>query len=179
MQRLGDNVLNTVKEMASSDCLQMPCPEQEAKILFFDVLGLFVVQYPRSIATPLNYAVCFLVVLKILFNIIYGTKGRVRECKLFSQCNTFFIVSGKMTMSNVYNCKAFCRQICLAVLSLISAASASLMIVLVVLVTKITMVWYSNWLLLVPLYVLPSVTIGLYVHSWWSKRAGAVKVNIR
>jgi len=76
LQRLGDNVLATVRAVASSPCLVKPCPEQEPKVIFFDVLGAFVVQYPKSLATPLNYVVCLLVAVKILLSL-----------GLFHKCN--------------------------------------------------------------------------------------------
>ncbi|NXT30030.1 ERMP1 metallopeptidase, partial [Syrrhaptes paradoxus] len=67
IQRAGDNILSVLKYLATSDKLSKSFEYRHGNVVFFDVLGLFVVAYPARVGTIVNYiaaAVAFLYLSK-------------------------------------------------------------------------------------------------------------------
>ncbi|XP_069330294.1 endoplasmic reticulum metallopeptidase 1 isoform X2 [Eulemur rufifrons] len=63
IQRAGDNILAVLKYLATSDILASSSKYQHGNMVFFDVLGLFVIAYPSRIGSIINYMVVMAVVL--------------------------------------------------------------------------------------------------------------------
>ena len=67
IQRAGDNVLEVVRYLAQSDVLGHTDAHASGQVVFFDVLGLFMICYPEWIGIVLN-----LVVVAISLYITYN-----------------------------------------------------------------------------------------------------------
>nr|XP_015194061.1 PREDICTED: endoplasmic reticulum metallopeptidase 1 isoform X3 [Lepisosteus oculatus] len=57
IQRAGDNILAVVKHLALSDKLADSSEYRHGNMVFFDLLGIFVVAYPARMGTIINYMV--------------------------------------------------------------------------------------------------------------------------
>ncbi|KAK2119728.1 Endoplasmic reticulum metallopeptidase 1 [Saguinus oedipus] len=55
IQRAGDNILAVLKHLATSDMLAAASKYRHGNMVFFDVLGLFVIAYPSRIGSIINY----------------------------------------------------------------------------------------------------------------------------
>ncbi|XP_038457356.1 endoplasmic reticulum metallopeptidase 1 [Canis lupus familiaris] len=63
IQRAGDNILAVLKYLATSDMLPSSSKYRHGNMVFFDVLGLFVIAYPSRVGSIINYMVVMAVVL--------------------------------------------------------------------------------------------------------------------
>ncbi|KAM9082938.1 endoplasmic reticulum metallopeptidase 1 isoform 2-T2 [Megaptera novaeangliae] len=63
IQRAGDNILAVLKYLATSDMLASSSKYQHGNMVFFDVLGLFVIAYPSRVGLIINYMVVMAVAL--------------------------------------------------------------------------------------------------------------------
>ncbi|XP_055986560.1 endoplasmic reticulum metallopeptidase 1 [Sorex fumeus] len=63
IQRAGDNILAVLKYLATSDVVAASSEYQHGNVVFFDVLGLFVVAYPSRMGSIINCMVVMAVVL--------------------------------------------------------------------------------------------------------------------
>lgn len=64
---IGDNILAVLKYLATSDKLAKSFEYRHGNVVFFDVLGLFVLAYPARVGTIMNYitaAIAFLYLSK-------------------------------------------------------------------------------------------------------------------
>ncbi|XP_058513360.1 endoplasmic reticulum metallopeptidase 1 [Ochotona princeps] len=62
IQRAGDNILAVLKYLATSEMLAASSEYQHGNMVFFDVLGLFVIAYPSRVGSIINYMVAMAVV---------------------------------------------------------------------------------------------------------------------
>uniref|UniRef100_A0A5F9CN31 Endoplasmic reticulum metallopeptidase 1 n=1 Tax=Oryctolagus cuniculus TaxID=9986 RepID=A0A5F9CN31_RABIT len=63
IQRAGDNILAVLKYLATSEMLATSSKYQHGNMVFFDVLGLFVIAYPSRVGSIINYMVVMAAVL--------------------------------------------------------------------------------------------------------------------
>ncbi|XP_023577707.1 endoplasmic reticulum metallopeptidase 1 [Octodon degus] len=63
IQRAGDNILAVLKYLATSDILTFSSEYRHGKMVFFDVLGLFVIAYPYRVGLIINSMVGMAAVL--------------------------------------------------------------------------------------------------------------------
>uniref|UniRef100_A0A452UP95 Endoplasmic reticulum metallopeptidase 1 n=1 Tax=Ursus maritimus TaxID=29073 RepID=A0A452UP95_URSMA len=63
IQRAGDNILAVLKYLATSDMLPSSSKYRHGNMVFFDVLGLFVIAYPSRVGSIINSVVVMAVVL--------------------------------------------------------------------------------------------------------------------
>ncbi|XP_044512971.1 endoplasmic reticulum metallopeptidase 1 [Gracilinanus agilis] len=63
IQRAGDNILAVLKYLATSDRLASSFEYRHGNMVFFDVLGLFVIAYPARVGSIINYMVVVVVIL--------------------------------------------------------------------------------------------------------------------
>ncbi|XP_045324503.1 endoplasmic reticulum metallopeptidase 1 isoform X2 [Leopardus geoffroyi] len=63
IQRAGDNILAVLKYLATSDVLPSSSKYRHGHMVFFDVLGLFVIAYPSRVGSIINYMVVMAAVL--------------------------------------------------------------------------------------------------------------------
>ena len=54
---IGDNILAVLKYLATSDVLPSSSKYRHGNMVFFDVLGLFVIAYPSRVGSIINYMV--------------------------------------------------------------------------------------------------------------------------
>ena len=66
IQRAGDNLHAFIKGIANSRYLQNPGEYKHGSSVFFDVLGIFVIHYPKRLHLLMNWITCAAVALYIL-----------------------------------------------------------------------------------------------------------------
>lgn len=59
----GENILGVLKYLAKSDILSKSYEYRHGNVVFFDILGLFVLAYPARVGAILNYVITALAVL--------------------------------------------------------------------------------------------------------------------
>ncbi|XP_054439081.1 endoplasmic reticulum metallopeptidase 1 isoform X3 [Pteronotus mesoamericanus] len=64
IQRAGDNILAVLKYLATSDMLVSSSKYRHGNMVFFDVLGLFVIAYPSRVGSIIN---CMVVMAAVLY----------------------------------------------------------------------------------------------------------------
>ncbi|KAK1334507.1 hypothetical protein QTO34_005513 [Cnephaeus nilssonii] len=64
IQRAGDNILAVLKYLATSDVLVSSSKYRHGNMVFFDVLGLFVIAYPSRVGSIIN---CMVVMAGVLY----------------------------------------------------------------------------------------------------------------
>ncbi|XP_072260329.1 endoplasmic reticulum metallopeptidase 1-like isoform X2 [Pyxicephalus adspersus] len=79
IQRAGDNVLGVLKYLASSQILADSSEYRHGKLVFFDVMGLFVLSYSAYIGTNVNYIIGIVTLLYLSI-----------KCKLEGFCSSYF-----------------------------------------------------------------------------------------
>ena len=88
IQRAGDNVFNLIKSLVNSPYLEEPAEYKHGNLVFFDILGTFVVHYPKRLGVLLNNLTSFVVIMYIMQRLVRkkfsSMKGK--ECNL-SKCN--------------------------------------------------------------------------------------------
>lgn len=52
---IGDNILAVLKYLATSEKLAKSFEYRHGNVVFFDILGLFVLAYPARVGTIMNY----------------------------------------------------------------------------------------------------------------------------
>ena len=78
MLPLGENILEILKKLGNSDKLTDPGDSRMGKMVFFDLLGFFMIYYPEKIGEVINS----LVVIAVLLNLY-------RKIKAFRQSGMF------------------------------------------------------------------------------------------
>lgn len=74
----GENLLATVKNLASSPYLAHPGEYRHGNMIFFDILGEYMVLYPQRVGMVLNMFVLVAVVLGVGRKVLdKTTEGRV------------------------------------------------------------------------------------------------------
>ena len=76
---IGENLLALVRAIANSDQLRNPGEDRHGHLVFFDLLGLTMVVYPKRIGEIINITTVVLVMLTLL----YKTNSSHRQGWLF------------------------------------------------------------------------------------------------
>ena len=71
VQRGGDNILAVVEAITSSPYLTEPGEYRHGKLIYFDVLGHFVIMYTERVGWVINMAVVAAVALRSVWNISF------------------------------------------------------------------------------------------------------------
>ncbi|GMT16478.1 hypothetical protein PFISCL1PPCAC_7775, partial [Pristionchus fissidentatus] len=138
IQRAGENVLAVVRKVISEDDLSKPGKAAEQnKWVFYDVVGLFTVTYTVELGVLLNVGTSIATLFHTVMRIKRGTYG-----------------AGDLLI-------VFFRHI----LSVVAMAIVGGAIAVYINFMDLTMCWYPLPELIGGLYVLPMVTVGLYVHE--------------
>ena len=85
----GENLLALVKAMASSPLLPNPGEYKHGSLVFFDVLGYFVIHYPERIGFIVNS----LVVLLVCASIARKATGHNNFTGKFSFCILLYMIA--------------------------------------------------------------------------------------
>ncbi|XP_030378121.1 endoplasmic reticulum metallopeptidase 1 [Scaptodrosophila lebanonensis] len=106
-QLTGENLLSLVKSLANADEMEDPSKYAEGHMIFFDVLGWFVIYYPEGTGLIINIAVCVLVIVTIIAYIwnmasntgmfrrrIFAKFGVLAALQLCGVCLSFSLVIG-------------------------------------------------------------------------------------
>uniref|UniRef100_A0A8D0HF47 Endoplasmic reticulum metallopeptidase 1 n=1 Tax=Sphenodon punctatus TaxID=8508 RepID=A0A8D0HF47_SPHPU len=141
IQRAGDNILGMLKYLATSDKLARSSEYQHGNVVFFYVLGLFVLAYPARVGTIMNYILTAIAILYLGKKILQPRKMAVNYVKELSTAFGFTILSWFTTLLTV-----------LIVALFISLIGRSLS-------------WYTHFYVSVLLYGTASVAKLILVHT--------------
>lgn len=70
IQRAGENVFGVLKGMSQSPYLENPGEYKHGNLVFFDVLGSFIIRYPKRIQMILNNLTCVVVLLLFIQRLV-------------------------------------------------------------------------------------------------------------
>ncbi|KAK6643611.1 hypothetical protein RUM43_005121 [Polyplax serrata] len=149
LQRTGENILALVKGLANAEEMKDAAKHKEGNLIYFDLLGLYLIRWPEEIGTYINSCTVLLSLLLLCVSVRDARKKDI-------DAKTYII----------YLLKTF------AVVLLSSAASFVSVLCISGFVSLIgkSMSWYGRpiWLLL--LYVLPSMTAVMSVQHYFSEK---------
>ncbi|KAH8416046.1 hypothetical protein KR222_007212, partial [Zaprionus bogoriensis] len=140
LQNTGDNVLSVIRGLANATELYNTEAQQTGNAVYFDFLGIYFIHYSESTGVFLNFAVAGTALLLV-----------------------FLSMWRMATVSHVSVCRVFCLFIVVLAVQTVSIALGLIFPILVVNTLDTlghSLTYYSTPLLVVGLYVLPSL-IGL------------------
>ena len=161
IQRGGENVLAVLKALSKSPYLSHPEDYKHGKVVFFDVLGLFMVIFPQKMETILNYGCCIASIVYIFMQLRKKSYDTGSKKEITPPNPTVFMII--ISMGSV----------------ILSWTSAILVAVLeAFIITKLgkSLSWYSHPLFAIMLYGMPALCTILFVHH--STRHAAKKFGI-
>ncbi|KAF6035759.1 hypothetical protein EB796_005923 [Bugula neritina] len=143
IQRGGENVLGIITNLANSEKLSDPGDSRLGKMVFFDVLGFFMIHYPLRLGEIINCAT----ILAALLNLY----RKIRLFKREGRNPTLYIKL--VVASYMMHAAGF---VAMVTVNIAIALSVSLVQ---------PMMWYTNNWLVVPVYMLPAVAVWILVHQ--------------
>ncbi|XP_007536139.2 endoplasmic reticulum metallopeptidase 1 [Erinaceus europaeus] len=141
IQRAGDNILSVLKYLATSDILASSSKYQHGNMVFFDVLGLFVIAYPSRVGSIIN---CMVVMAVILY---LGNKLLQPKHKTANYIKDFFCGLG-ITLIGWF-------------MSLVTVLIIAVFISLI----GQSLSWYNHFYVSVCLYGTAAVAKIIFIHS--------------
>nr|XP_031532783.1 endoplasmic reticulum metallopeptidase 1 [Vicugna pacos] len=141
IQRAGDNILAVLKYLATSDMLAAASEYQHGNMVFFDVLGLFVIAYPYRVGLIINYMVITAVALYL------GRKLLQPKHKSASYTKDFFCGLG------------------ITLISWFTSLVTVLIIAVFISLIGQSLSWYNHFYVSVCLYGTAAVTKIIFIHT--------------
>ncbi|KAB0368746.1 hypothetical protein FD755_019780 [Muntiacus reevesi] len=141
IQRAGDNILAVLKYLATSDMLASSSKYQHGNMVFFDVLGLFVIAYPSRVGSIINYMVVMAVVLYL------GRKLLHPKYKTATYTKDFFCGLG------------------ITLISWFTSLVTVLIIAVFVSLIGQSLSWYNHFYVSVCLYGTAAVAKIIFIHT--------------
>ncbi|KAL7988687.1 hypothetical protein Chor_007606, partial [Crotalus horridus] len=74
IQRAGDNILAVLKYLAKSDILTKSQEYRHGNVIFFDVLGMFILAYPARVGAIMNCVIASVAMLYISKKVLQPRK---------------------------------------------------------------------------------------------------------
>uniref|UniRef100_A0A8C9SZ12 Endoplasmic reticulum metallopeptidase 1 n=1 Tax=Scleropages formosus TaxID=113540 RepID=A0A8C9SZ12_SCLFO len=138
IQRAGDNIFAVLRHLAMSEKLADSSEYRHGNMVFFDLLGVFMVAYPARVGTIINY---------------------------MAAMATFLYLGKKCSLpSGRYARELFCAT-GLAVLSWFVTLLSVLIVALLVTLMGKSMFWYNHFYMSVCLYGSASVGKMIFIHT--------------
>uniref|UniRef100_A0AC35U9F3 Peptidase_M28 domain-containing protein n=1 Tax=Rhabditophanes sp. KR3021 TaxID=114890 RepID=A0AC35U9F3_9BILA len=141
LQRAGDNVLATVRNLMTSKYFNNPADFGEKKFVFFDVLGLFTVVYSMTSAYYFNWALIIIAFTITTKEILGDGSNRSKKSALFCKYILIYIFALLFTLSIVY-------------------LTTKLIALL-----DLSMAWYSEHVYAALFYVIPAIVANYAIYS--------------
>lgn len=145
-QHTGDNLLALVRHIVDSEQLKRPNEFKNGRQVYFDVAGLFMVQYSEVVGIILNLSTVALSIYTVIRNTLAYTSGMKR--------------------------RAMCRQLALSVLvpalGMVLAVTSAVANAIVLDSAQRPMSWYTHNSLVLPIYFSPSLfalSAPLYIFT--------------
>ncbi|KAM9675284.1 endoplasmic reticulum metallopeptidase 1 isoform 1-T1 [Dama dama] len=142
IQRAGDNILAVLKYLATSDMLASSSEYQHGNMVFFDVLGLFVIAYPSRVGSIINYMVVIMAVVLYL-----GRKLLHPKYKTATYTKDFFCGLG------------------ITLISWFTSLVTVLIIAVFVSLIGQSLSWYNHFYVSVCLYGTAAVAKIIFIHT--------------
>ncbi|XP_062456249.1 endoplasmic reticulum metallopeptidase 1 [Rhea pennata] len=140
IQRAGDNVLAVLKYLATSDKLAKSFEYQHGNVVFFDILGLFVLAYPARVGTIINSVIAAIAFLYLSKKVLQP------KARAVSNLRKFFMAFG------------------LTLLSWISALVTVLTVAVFISLVGRSLSWYTHFYVSVSLYGTAATAKLILVH---------------
>ncbi|NXF48598.1 ERMP1 metallopeptidase, partial [Oceanites oceanicus] len=101
IQRAGDNILAVLKYLATSDKLAKSFEYRHGNVVFFDVLGLFVLAYPARVGTIMNYITAAIAFLYLSKKVLQPKTRAIHNLKKFFTAFGLTLISWVCTLVTV------------------------------------------------------------------------------
>uniref|UniRef100_A0A672UZF9 Endoplasmic reticulum metallopeptidase 1 n=1 Tax=Strigops habroptila TaxID=2489341 RepID=A0A672UZF9_STRHB len=101
IQRAGDNILAVLKYLATSDKLAKSFEYRHGNVVFFDVLGLFVLAYPARVGTIMNYITAVIAFFYLSKKVIQPKTRAIHTLKKFFTAFGLTLISWICTLVTV------------------------------------------------------------------------------
>ncbi|NXU99671.1 ERMP1 metallopeptidase, partial [Cettia cetti] len=140
IQRAGDNILAVLKYLATSEKLAKSFEYRHGNVVFFDILGLFVLAYPARVGTIMNYITAAI---------------------------AFFYLSKKVLQPKpraVHNLKKLLTAFSFTLMSWVCTLVAVLMVAVFVSIIGRALSWYTHFYVSVSLYGTAAAAKLILVH---------------
>lgn len=159
LQRTGDNMLSLIKGINERG-IRVQKNEQSHNLVFFDILGAFVVRWKVTLSLLINGSVASLSALSIWYNL--------RLCREADGINR----------SDYY------KEVCYAMRNQGMVWIGSILVALLIagglIIVDRTMSWYGRPIWIYFLYVIPTMTAGFHITQWSSQQtAKRLQLNNR
>ncbi|MBN3279846.1 ERMP1 metallopeptidase, partial [Polyodon spathula] len=141
IQRAGDNILAVLKLLASSEELANSSEYRHGNMVFFDVLGVFMVAYPARVGTIINYMVT-------VATLIYLGK----KCSLPNNVGFMYM-------------RSLACAIGVTLMSWFIAFVSVLIIAGLISLTGQSMFWYTHYYVSVCLYGTAGIAMLMLIHT--------------
>ncbi|CAH1774986.1 unnamed protein product, partial [Owenia fusiformis] len=148
MQRGGENLLSSIKALASSPYLAEPGEYRHGTMVFFDFIGYFLVLYPERMGIILNSMTVLVVFIGILRKVVGRDKMQQQGFQGSLYIKHLMIAAGFLLFNWT-----------LVILT-------SLALGFFMYTVGRPMCWFSHHLFMVPMYVVPGVLLSLTLHSF-------------
>ncbi|XP_014672177.1 PREDICTED: endoplasmic reticulum metallopeptidase 1-like [Priapulus caudatus] len=144
VQRAGENLLATVRNLASSPYLAHPGEYRHGNMIFFDVLGVYMVLYPQRVGMVINMLFLLAVALGIARKMVdKSTEG----------------YHGAAFLGNLL------AAVVVIVLSWAAAVGVNVLLALLLTAAGHGMSWYSHSYMIGGLYEAPALCAAIAVHA--------------
>ncbi|NWY69127.1 ERMP1 metallopeptidase, partial [Erithacus rubecula] len=140
IQRAGDNILAVLKYLATSEKLAKSFEYRHGNVVFFDILGLFVLAYPARVGTIMNY---------------------------ITAAVAFFYLSKKVLQPKpraINNLKKLLTAFGITLASWVCTLVAVLMVAMFVSIIGRALSWYTHFYVSVSLYGTAAAAMLILVH---------------
>ncbi|XP_013399485.1 endoplasmic reticulum metallopeptidase 1-like [Lingula anatina] len=146
MQRGGENVLKTIQTLLASPYLEHPGDYRHGNMVFFDVVGTFMISYPERLGEILNLFTVLLVFWRI------GKKVASESSK---------------NLHGLFYVTTLVKALLCILMSWAAAVCTVIGVAGLLMATQCTMAWYGNHLWVVGLYVCPAVAVSIALHAYF------------
>ncbi|XP_064624379.1 endoplasmic reticulum metallopeptidase 1-like [Lineus longissimus] len=143
LQRGGENLLALVKRLASSPKLEDPKNEAKGNMVFYDILGKFLIMYPDRVGRFVNYITAIIVFIGIAKKTAgFRTNG----------------LTGTTYLSNLV------KAVVVMFIAWIATLLGVVLVALLLIAMGRRMSWYTHTFNVIGLYIIPAVMANLTVH---------------
>ncbi|KAL8203185.1 UNVERIFIED_CONTAM: hypothetical protein K2H54_044223, partial [Gekko kuhli] len=180
IQRAGDNILGVLKYLAKSDNLAKSYEYRHGNVVFFDILGMFVLAYPARVGAILNYVITALAVLYLGKKILQPRKRVPCAAQEAEDPPMFWRALAAVERKPLEDLVAalefsvnYLKELAIAFFIIVLGWLTTLLGILIVAVfislIGRSLSWYTHFYVSIFLYGTATLAKLIFVHSWIKK----------
>ncbi|XP_070791659.1 endoplasmic reticulum metallopeptidase 1 [Pituophis catenifer annectens] len=101
IQRAGDNILAVLKYLANSDISTKSQEYRHGNVVFFDVLGMFILAYPARVGAIMNCIIASVAMLYLGKKVLQPRKRAINYLKEFAVALGFIVLGVFVTLTSI------------------------------------------------------------------------------